>query len=174
VIGAATASESRFAIVLLGVGIGMFVAAFDAIGARAAATLPEALAWAALGMLFARVFDSAGAAIAIPLLVAGLTLGGFAGDHTSITGLAHAGDPLTLELPSFGGGQSLALPVLDATLLGALATWGKTLDVRWPWTAVLVCEAAALGAALRIDPVGLIVLAFLLPNLDRAGLALRD
>jgi hypothetical protein len=87
--------------------------------------------------------------------------------------LPHGGDPLTLELPAFGGGASLVLPVLDATLLGALATWGTILDVRRPWTAILVVEMAALGAALGIDPVGLIVLAFLLPNCDRALAALR-
>ena len=173
VIAFATVADTRFAVIMLGLGVGMFVAAFDAIGARAAASLPEALAWAALGMLFARVFDTPGAAIAVPLLVAGLTLGGFASDHSSLTSLAGAGDPLTLELPAFGGGQALALPVIDATLLGALATWGVTLDVRFPWTAVLVVEAVALGAALGIDPLGLMVLAFLAPNYDRALEALR-
>ena len=161
VIAVAATSETRFAIVLLGIGVGMFAAAFDTIGARSAASFPEAIAWASLGMLFARIFDSPGAAITIPLLVAGLTLGGFATDHSSLTTLAGAGDPLTLEIPAFGGGQALALPVIDATVLGALAAWGTTIDVRVPWTAILVVEAATLGAALEFDPLGLIVLAFL-------------
>src|SRR5256885_406298 len=87
VIAVATIAETRFAVVSLGLGIGIFVAAFDTIGARAAASLPEALAWAALGMFFARIFDTPGAAIAVPLLVAGLTLGGFAADHSSLTSL---------------------------------------------------------------------------------------
>lgn len=174
VIAVASIAETRFAVVSLGLGMALFVAAFDTIGARAAASLPEALAWAALGMLFARIFDTPGAAITVPLLMAGLTLGGLAADHSSLTTLARAGDPLTLELPAFGGGQALALPVIDATLLGALATWGLTLDVRLPWTAVLVVEAATFGAALGIDPLGLMVLAFLVPNFDRAFVALSE
>lgn len=174
VIAIGTAADSRFTVIFLGGGLAMFTAAADAIGARAIASLPEALAWAALGIMFARTFDAPSAAVAIPLLVAGLTLAGFAPDRSLLNQVADAGDPLTLELPAFGGGQAIALPVIVATLLGALATWGHTIDVRWPWTAILVVEAATLSAALSIDPVGPMVLAFLAPNLDRAIAAIRS
>jgi len=161
-------SSSRFAVLVLGIGVATFAAALDSVGARAAASLPEALAWASLGIIFARFFDGPWAAVTVPLLVAGITAAGVSASRGSLTAFASAGDPLTLELPMFGGGQSFVIPVIDATLLGALVTWSRSIDVRVPWTAVLVIEAAALAAALDLEPLVFLVVAFIGPNLDRA------
>lgn len=166
-------STSRFTIVVLGVAVATFAAALDSVGARAAASLPEALAWATLGIIFARIFEGPWPAVAIPLLVAGITAAGLTASRGSLTAFASAGDALTMELPAFGGGQSFVLPVIDATLLGALVTWASSISVRVPWTAVLVVEAAALAAALDLEPLVFVVVAFLGPNIDRAMLALR-
>ncbi|XAY03427.1 hypothetical protein DSM112329_00242 [Paraconexibacter sp. AEG42_29] len=163
-----------FLVVFLAVGIGMVALAFDATNARAAASLPEALLWATAGLLFARSFRQPTVAVAVALLVAGLALAGVAGDTSSLTGKASAGDPLTLELAAFGGGQALALPALLAVVLGAVACWTAMLELRVGWTAMLVLEAVALAAALRIDPVAPVLAAFLLPNLDRLAAGVRD
>lgn len=162
-----------FLVIFFGVGIGMVALAFDATNARAAASLPEALLWATAGLLFARSFRQPTVAVAVTLLVAGLALAGVAGDMSALTAKAGAGDPLTLELPAFGGGQALAVPALFAVVLGAVACWTAMLELRVGWTAVLVIEAVALAAALRIDPVAPVLAAFLLPNLDRLAAGIR-
>lgn len=160
-------------LVTLGLGVGMLALGFDATNARAAASLPEAVLWGTAGMLFARSFAQPTVAVAVSLLVAGLALGGVAGDASAITAKAAEGDPLTLELAAFGGGQALALPALGAVVLGAVGTWIVALELRWRWTIVLVLEAVALAAALRIDPVAPMLGAFLLPNLDRLAAGVR-
>lgn len=163
-----------FLVVLFVLALAMLAGAFDATDARAAASLPEALMWGTLGVLFARSFAQPTVAVAVALLVAGLALGGVAGGGDSLTARASAGDPLTLELAAFGGGQALALPALVAVALGAAGTWVALLDLRVRWTIVLVLEAAALAAALRVDPVAPVLAAFLLPNLDRLAAGIRE
>jgi hypothetical protein len=160
-------------LVTLAVGVGMLALGFDATNARAAASLPEAVMWGAAGMLFARSFAQPAVAVAISLLVAGLALGGVAGDTSAITAKAAAGDPLTLELAAFGGGQALALPALAAVVLGVIGTWIVALELRPVWTVVLVLEALALAVALRIDPVAPMLGALLLPNLDRLAAGIQ-
>ncbi len=154
-------------------GAALLALAFDAATARAAASVPEALMWSIVGMLFARRFDQAALAVGVGVLVAGLALAGVAGGGISLTALAGEGDPLTLELPAFGGGQALAVGALIAVVLGAVGTWTPALGLRGPWTVILVLEALALAVALRIDPVAPVLAVFLLVNADRLIAAVR-
>jgi hypothetical protein len=174
VLSVAWLHAGRFTLVVLALGVGMLALTFDATDARAAAALPEAILWATAGMLFARSFPQPTLAVAVSLLVAGLALGGIAGNASALTAKAAAGDPLTLELAAFGGGQALALPALVAVALGAIGTWTVTLDLRGRWTAVLVLEALALAAALRVDPVAPVLGAFLIVNADRLAVGVRE
>ena len=174
VLSAAALEGGRLLLSTLVLGVGLLALAFDATDARAAASLPEAVLWGAIGMLFARSFDQAALAVAVPLLVGGLALGGLAGDASAITAKASAGDPLTLELAAFGGGQALAMPALAVVALGAIGTWAARLQLRAGWTAIVVLEALALAIALRIDPVAPAFGAFLLVNADRLAVGIRE
>lgn len=174
VLSAAWLRGGLFTLAALLAGTGLLALAFDAVDARAAASVPEGIAWGVIGMLFARRFEGGAVAIGVALLVAGLAVAGLAGEESSLTVLAAAGDPLTLELPAFGGGQALALPALVVVALGALGTWGAALSLRGRWTALIVLEALALAVALRIDPVAPVLGAFLLVNADRLLAAVRD
>jgi hypothetical protein len=174
VLGVAGLHAGRFTLVVLALGVGMLALTFDATDARAAASLPEALLWATAGMLFARSFPQPTLAVAVSLLVAGLALGGIAGNASALTAKAAAGDPLTLELAAFGGGQALAMPALVAVALGAVGTWTVTLDLRGRWTAILLLEALALAIALRVDPVAPVLGAFLIVNADRLAVGVRE
>ena len=174
VISAAWLHAGRLTLVTLATGVGMLALTFDATNARAAASLPEAIMWATAGMLFARSFPQPALAIAVSLLVAGLAIGGIASDASTVTAKAAAGDPLTLEIAAFGGGQALALPALVVVAIGAIGTWAAALGLRARWTVVLVLEAAALAAALRIDPVAPVFGGFLAANADLLVIGVRD
>jgi hypothetical protein len=174
VLSAAWLQGGGFILLALLVGTAMLALAFDATDARAAASVPEAMMWGTLGMAFARHFAQPTVAVAVCLLVAGLALGGIAGDASALTARASAGDLLTLELPAFGGGQALALPALVVVALGAIGTWAPGLALRGGWTVMFVLEALALAVALRVDPVAPVLGAFLLANADRLVTAVRE
>lgn len=173
VLSAAWLRGAGLTLVTLLCGAALLALTFDAATARAAASVPEALMWALVGMLFARCFDQAALAVGVGVLVAGLALAGLAGNGSALTALAGEGDPLTLELPAFGGGQALALGALIAVVLGAVGTWTPALALRGAWTVVLVLEALALAVALRVDPVAPVLGVFLLVNADRLAAGIR-
>ncbi len=175
VLAAAWLRGATLILVTLILGTALLALAFDATDARAAASAPEALMWGTVGMLFARRFPHATLALGVSGLVAGLALAGLAGaSEATLTTLASAGDPLTLELPALGGGQALGLPALVMVALGAMGTWGAGIGLRGRWTGVLVLEALALAAALRIDPVAPVLLSFLVVNADLLVAGLTD
>jgi hypothetical protein len=172
VLAVAPLAEAWPAATLLALGAGLLAAAFDQVGARAGATVPEALAWCAGGLLFARAFGTAALALAVPLLLAGMDVAGVTGSTSILHDLARAGDPLTLELPAWGGGQAAVLPALEAGVLGALAAWSAQHGFRSPWTTVFMAEAAVLAVVLSLPGIALLVVAYLLCNADRAAVAL--
>lgn len=173
VLAVAPLAEAWPAATLLLVGAGLLAAAFDQVDARAGASVPEALAWAAGGLLFARAFGTAALAVAVPLLLAGLDIAGVIGSTAVLDDIARAGDPLTLEIPAWGGGQAAVLPALEAGVLGALAAWTSRHGFRTPWTAIFMLEAAVLAVVLGLPAIALVVAAYLLVNADRAAHALR-
>jgi hypothetical protein len=174
VLAVAPLAEAWPAAVLLALGCGLLTGAFDQAGARAGATLPEALLWCAGGLLFARAFGGGALAVAVPLLMAGLDVAGVTGTTRILDDLAQAGDPLTLELPAWGGGQAAVLPALQAGVLGALAAWTSAQGFRTPWTQVIMVEAAVLATILSLPVIAVVVVAYLVVNADLAGEALRQ
>jgi hypothetical protein len=173
VLAVAPLAETWPAATLLLIGCGLLAAAFDAVDARAGASLPEALAWCAGGLLFARGFAPAPIAVAVPLLLAALDAVGVIGSSAILNDVARAGDPLTLELPAWAGGQAAVLPALEAGIVGALAAWASWHGFRQPWTTILMIEAAVLASVTGLPAVTLIVAAYLLPNLPQAVAAVR-
>lgn len=154
-------------LVLVGLGTGILTAAFDAADARAAATLPEALMWACAGLIFARAFDTAALALAVPLLLAGLDAAGVIGTAGLLDDPARSGDPLTLELPAWGGGQAAQLAALDAAVLAALGRWAVHHRLRRDASELALTAALAIAVAAQLPAVALICGAFLLVNADR-------
>ncbi len=174
VLAVAPLADAWPATILLALGCGLLTAAFDQVGARAGATLPEALLWCAGGLLFARIFGGGALAVAVPLLLAGLDVAGVTASTRILDDVAAAGDPLTLELPAWGGGQAAVLPALEAGVIGALAAWTSTQGFRTPWTQVIMVEAAVLATVLALPSIALVVVAYLVVNADRAGEAVRQ
>ena len=154
-------------LVLIALGTGILTAAFDAAGARAAASLPEALLWATGGLLFARAFDTPALALAVPLLIAGLDAGGVIGTAGLLDDAAHAGDPLTLEIPAWGGGQAAQLAALDAAVLATLGQWAVQHRLRPDATELALTAALAAAVAATLPAVALMAGAFLAVNGDR-------
>ncbi|HEX6387873.1 MAG TPA: hypothetical protein VFZ89_00445 [Solirubrobacteraceae bacterium] len=169
VLAVAPLAEAWPAAVLLALGCGLLTGAFDQVGARAGATLPEALLWCAGGLLFARAFGGGALAVAVPLLLAGLDIAGVTGSTAILDDVAQAGDPLTLELPAWGGGQAAVLPALEAGVMGALAAWASMQGFRTPWTQVIMVESVVLATVLSLPAIAVVVAAYLIVNVDRAG-----
>jgi hypothetical protein len=174
VLAVAPFAEAWPAATLLLFGTGVLAMAFDVSNARAGASVVEALAWCAGGLLFARAFGTGTLAVGVPLLLAGLDVAGVIGSTAILNDVARAGDPLTLEIPAWGGGQAAVLPALQAGVLGALAAWSGRHGFRRPYTAIFMVEAAVLGVVLSLPSIALIIVAYLASNADVAALAARD
>jgi hypothetical protein len=173
VLAVAPLAEAWPAATLLLVGAGLLTAAFDQVGARAGASVPEAIAWSAGGLLFARAFGTAGLAVAVPLLLAALDVAGVIGSTAVLEDVARAGDPLTLEIPAWGGGQAAVLPALEAGVFAAMMAWSSRHGFRSAWTAVFMLEAGVLAVVVGLPAVAVSVVAYLACNADRAAHALR-
>jgi hypothetical protein len=154
-------------LVLMGFGLGMLTAVLDTTGARAGASVPEALTWACAGLLFVRSFDTPALALAVPVLLAGLDVAGVIGTAGLLDDAARAGDPLTLELPLWGGGQAAQLAGLDAAVLAGLAEYAVRLRVRPDLTELALTAALVAAVVAALPAVALMCGAFLAVNADR-------
>jgi hypothetical protein len=106
------------------VGSLLLVAALDATRAGAAASPFEALLLGCIGVAFAALLDTPALALALPLFVGVLDLSGVVGEGPGALlaqDAARPGDPLTVELPGWGGGLPAAR--VTATELVFLAAW---------------------------------------------------
>jgi hypothetical protein len=164
------------ALVLLGAGL--VAAVLNAGNVGALASPAEAVALAAVGVLFVRLVDLPAAALGVPLLVAGIDIASVAldGPSTSIIGegITEPGDPLTLGLPDWGTGLPAGrLGFADPVFLGAFGAWAWTLDLRvgaaFAGMALGLVGTAAINVATdaTIPALPLIVAGYLVPNADR-------
>src|SRR4051794_35842413 len=149
---------------LVALGAALLTAVLDAIGAGVAASPAELLMWGALGVLFARVFEAAPLALAIPLLVAAVELG--AGGLGAADAAAHPGasDPLTLALP--GGGRLDATEVVFAAMYAA---WAQRFGLRrrTTWAALAAALVVLVASDRALPPLTVLGGVFLLVNADR-------
>jgi len=167
---------------LIVLGAGLLMGALNAAGIGAAANPVEALVAGAVGLLFARFLRAPAIAITVPLFVALIDAWSVAAGPTKR--LIEAGtaidDPLSFDLPAWGGGASAGhLGLSDAVFLSMFAAWALHFGFRRRATVcglVLALVATlVLGVALdrAIPALPMLAAGYLLPNIDRLGRLLR-
>ena len=157
----------------------LLVAALDAAGAGAAASPFEALLLGCAGVGFAALLDSPALAVVLPVFVAVADLSGVVGGGPGalLAGdAARPGDPLTVELPGWGGGLPAArLTAPEVVFLAAYAAYAYRFDLRPRATVIAMylalVAAVVLGLALdrRVPALALTGGAYLAVNADRLG-----
>jgi hypothetical protein len=174
----APAVAAPFSLAPAVLGSALLVAALNAAHGGAAASPFEALLFGCLGIAFAAALDAPALAIALPLFVAALDLGGVtgAGPGTIVVQDARPGDPLTIELPAWGGGLPAArVGIAQVVFLAAYTAYAHRFGLRPRASAIAMFVALAgavvLGLALDRDLPALALTggAFLLANGDRLG-----
>jgi hypothetical protein len=173
----APAVAAPFTLVPAVLGASLLVAALNAARAGAAASPFEALLFGCAGVAFAALLDTPALAVALPLFVAALDLSGAIGAAPSallVDDAARPGDPLTIELPGWGGGLSAArVTAAEIVFLAAFVAYAHAFGLR-PRASALAMFAALVasvlgGLALDDDVPALAVMgvAFLAVNGDR-------
>jgi hypothetical protein len=174
--GVATLSDTPVIVPIVLLGAALIAGVMNAAGVGAAATLPETVVYACVGVLLALWLDAPPLALAIPVFVAGIeivgTLGGTA--HGPAYGALRGGDVFTLELPDWNNGLAAArIGLADVVFVGLYATYARRLRLRFLASAIGMATGLALALALSIDAnsalpeLGFIGLGFLVPNIDR-------
>jgi hypothetical protein len=158
-------------------GSGLLVAVLNAARAGAAASPFEALLWGCAGVAFAALLDAPALAIALPVFVGVLDASGVVGASPGallVTDAARPGDPLTIELPGWGGGLPAArLTAAELVFLAAFVAYAYQFALRPRASAIAMFAAlvatVVLGLALdrRVPALALMGGAYLLANADR-------
>jgi hypothetical protein len=164
-------------LVPLVLGSGLLVAVLNAARAGAAASPFEALLFGCAGVAFAALLDAPALAVALPLFVGVLDASGVVGTGPGALlapDAARPGDPLTVELPGWGGGLPAArLTAAELIFLAAYVAYAHQFALRPRASAVAMFAAlvatVVLGLALdrRVPALALMGGAFLAVNADR-------
>jgi hypothetical protein len=177
----APAVHAPFSLAPAVLGAALLVAALNAARAGAAASPFEALLLGCAGVAFAALLDAPALAVALPLFVAAIDVSGVVAAGTGtllVDDAARPGDPLTIELPGWGGGLPAArLTAAELVFVAVYAGYAHLFGLR-PRASVVAMYAALvatvlLGLALdrRVPALALVGGAFLAVNADRlAGL----
>ncbi len=173
------AHETLFGPLLIILGAGLIVAALNADGARgvgAGANVFEAMLAGAAGLLFARWLATPLVAVAVPLFVGAVDVWSVATGPTSrmLAGDADRVDPLSFDLPAWGGAGSAAhLGLSDALFVSLFAAWAWRFGFRRAATNVglVLGLLASLVLSVTLDraipALPFVAAGYLLPNLDR-------
>ena len=172
----ATLSDTPLIVPIVLLGSLLVAGVMNAAGVGAAATLPETVGYACIGILVGLWLNVPALVLAIPVFVAGLeiigTLGGTS--HGVAHGALRGGDAFTLDLPDWHNGLSAArLGLADMVFVGLYATYARRFKLRFWASAVGMAVSLAIGVGLSIDAnsalpeLGFIGAGFLLPNVDR-------
>jgi hypothetical protein len=177
------AVESRFSLAVGFLGAVLIVAALSVARVGAGATPFEAVLYGCIGVGFAAVLDSPALALALPVFVAAVDAVSVAGGGPGgllVRASADDGDPLTLELPAWGGGLPAArVSAADVIFLAAFAAYAQRFGLRPRATIAGMLAgfvvALVLGVLLDRDvpALPLVALGYLLPNGDRLGALFR-
>jgi hypothetical protein len=173
----AAAVESPFSLVPAVVGSILLVAALDATHAGAAASPFEALLLGCIGVVFAAVLDAPALALALPVFVGVLDLSGVVGEGPGgllAQDAARPGDPLTVEIPGWGGGLPAArVTAAELVFLAAYVAYARLFGLRPRASAVAMYGAlvavvvAGVAFDRRVPALALMGAAFLAVNADR-------
>lgn len=181
-VSVAALGRTPFVVPVVLLGAGLVAAGLDAADAGAAATVPETVAYACVGVLFGILLDTPALVLALPLFVAGIDAISVIGgpSHSLAQGATQAGDPLSLELPDWHIGlATLRLGVADVVFIGIYATYARRLGLRVVATNAGLALALVAGVVLAvkvsspIPQLPLLALGFLVPNLDLIVAAVR-
>ena len=175
--GVATLSDAAFVVPLVLLGAALVAGVMNAAGVGAAATVPETVVYACIGILFAVWLEVPALVLAIPVFVAGIEIIGIlsgGATHGVAHGALRGGDPLSLELPDWHNGLSAArLGVADIVFVGIYSTYARRFGLRFVAGAIGMAVALALGLVLSIEQnnalpeLAFLGAGFLLPNIDR-------
>ena len=140
---------------LVALGALGLVVVFDVAGAGAAATPVEAVAYAAVGAVFAIGLLAPSLALVLPVFVAGIdVLSTFAGGPSELlagAGQTQPGDPLSLELPDWGTGLSAGrLGISDAVFAGVFLVYARRFGLRPRATALALALASIAAVGLKV------------------------
>jgi hypothetical protein len=173
------AVESRFSLAIGFLGAVLVVAALSVARVGAGATPFEAVLYGCIGVGFAAVLDSPALALALPVFVAAVDAASAAGGGPGgllVRADADAGDPLTLELPAWGGGLPAArVSAADVIFLAAFAAYAHRFGLRRraAIAGMLAGFVVALVLSVVLDrdvpALPLVAAGYLLPNVDRLG-----
>ena len=173
----APAVAAPFSLVPTVLGAALLVAVIDAARGGAAASPFEALLFGCAGVAFAAVLDAPALAVALPLFVGAVDATGVAGSAPGALlaqDAARPGDPLTVELPGWGGGLPAArVTAAELVFLAAYVAYAHQLGLRPRASAVAMfgalVTAVVLGLALdrRVPALALMSGTFLVVNADR-------
>lgn len=174
--GVATLSDTPFIVPIVLLGAVLIAGVMNAAGVGAAATLPETVVYACVGVLLALWLDAPPLVLAIPVFVAGIEIiGTLSGTtHGPAHGALRGGDVFTLGLPDWHNGLSAArIGLADVVFVGLYATYARRMGLRFLASAVGMAVGLAVALALSIDAnsalpeLGFIGVGFLIPNIDR-------
>jgi hypothetical protein len=172
----ATLSDHPLIVPIVLLGAGLIAGVMNAAGAGAVATLPEAIAYACIGILAGLWLSTPALVLAIPVFVAGIEIiGTLSGTSHGVAGGAlRGGDIFTLDLPDWNNGLSAArLGLADMVFVGLYATYARRFGLRFWASAIGMAVSLAIGVWLSIDSntalpeLGFIGAGFLVPNADR-------
>lgn len=167
---------------LLVLGGGLVVATLNAAGAGAAATPPEAVLFAGVGVLFATALRTPSLALALPIFVAVVdmaALGGGAGtggpsSEILARGATGGGDPLMLTLPDWGNGLTAAqVGVVEAVFLGVFGAYAhlygfhRRATAGGMFLALWLVIVLAVTFDTTVPALPLLAAGYFLPNLER-------
>ncbi len=161
------------------VGSLLLVAALDATHAGAAASPFEALLLGCIGVAFAAVLDAPALALALPVFVGVLDVSGVVGEGPGALlaqDAARPGDPLTVEIPGWGGGLPAArVTAAELIFLAAYVAYAHLFGLRprasaaAMYGALVAVVVAGVAFDRRVPALALMGAAFLAVNADRLG-----
>jgi hypothetical protein len=171
-------------LLLVAIGALLLAAGLNVADAGAAATPIEAIAYGAVGGLFAVGLLAPSLAIALPLFVAGIdvisTLAGGLSEVLANAGQTQPGDPLSLEMPDWGTGLPAGrLGISDAVFAGVFLVYARRFGLRPVATAVALWVAMVGALALKvwldraIPVLPVMAAAYFLVNADRLPALIR-
>jgi hypothetical protein len=149
----ATLSEAAFVVPLFLLGSALVAGAMDAAGVGVAATVPETVVYACIGMLFGVLLDSPALVLAVPFFVGGIDAISLLGgpSHTLSTGAVQSGDPLSLDLPEWHTGLSAArFGLADVVFCGIYATYARRMNLRFVAGAIGMAIGLVLALVLQV------------------------
>ena len=182
--GVATLADAPIVVPLILLGAALIAGALNAAGVGAAATVPETVTYACVGVLFAVWLEAPALALAIPLFVAGVEVISVLGasSHAVAHGAGGGGHPFSLDLPDWHNGLTAArLGLADVVFAGAYATYARRLGLRFVASGIGMAVGLGAGLALSValnsalPELPFLGAGFLLPNVDLlAGLFRPD